>query len=523
MRLRLAALAVIAVALVAQPALAYNETLHAALARHAFTSPERAAWLAQPLQPPTEADLAGLRGLFWKTAAAAPDAGLRAKFLERFPTEAALDAWAFKELFMLNPAARVHGFDLTPDEAGPLTRGDLLQRASRWPDDDKRNQDRFARDGNREVLHAPDGSPLPFDPATLDLGALEGSSSQGHAHYGLVKGPLSDDPEVLKKDPAHFAVPPTAHAVGPELAQLYTDLALLAATSGLPSSEWLAATFAGAAFHHIEDVANQIHTVQVGIYDFFEAAFLQSKLRDVKTLGGLLGERKTLKQLGLRLIANHHLFSEDLFAKRFAEAEGGKNTAKAVSSALASLGQDDAECAAHAAEVIALEDGQFGRGLADAIIDFSSKEGPEVYKLAYQLTAPTLRDGTGHAFDGALGDDADNFLQQGPKTFPLLEQFYALELRGLRRATTGLRLWQQRFEAESAGDVAALRARGVQRSFAFLLRYQDEAAKRRAASVPPTSEHEGIAWGYPIAAAILLAAAAFGLARLRRKLLRRAL
>src|SRR5205085_2293186 len=82
-------------------------------------------------------------------------------------------------------------------------------------------------------------------------------------------GSLIGDPEVLKKDPRRFAVPPTAHAYGREFAQLYTDLA------GMAENEWLAATFAGAAFHHIEDVCNQIHTVQVGIYEFFESAFLQ--------------------------------------------------------------------------------------------------------------------------------------------------------------------------------------------------------------------------------------------------------
>src|SRR5438270_3294771 len=133
---------------------------------------------------------------------------------------------------------------------------------------------------------------MPYDPATLDFGSLTSTTSQGHAHYGLVEGPLSDDPEVLKKDPRRFAVPPTAHAWGAELAGIYTDLSLLAASSDLHGREWLAACFAGAAFHHIEDVANQIHTVQVGIYDFFRDAWVQSKLRDLTTLGGVLGPRR---------------------------------------------------------------------------------------------------------------------------------------------------------------------------------------------------------------------------------------
>src|SRR5947199_1031436 len=152
---------------------------------------------------------------------------------------------------MLDPAARVHGFDALPgDDAGTLHR--LLERASRWPDDDERNRHRYLHDRRtREIVRAPDGSPIPYDPATLDFGGLTGTTSQGHAHYGLVEGPLSDDPEVLKKDPRRFAVPKSAHAWGAELAEIYTDLALLASRSDVPGREWLAACFAGAAFHHI--------------------------------------------------------------------------------------------------------------------------------------------------------------------------------------------------------------------------------------------------------------------------------
>ena len=282
--------AAVAALLIASPAFAYNEAVHALITRAALPASE------ELVQPPTQADLDAFRALFCKAA------GLPA-----------LDAWQLKEFLMLDPAARVHGFDLTPDEAKPLSRSELLSRASRWPDDDERNRHRYLRDPKtHEVVQASDGSPMPYDPATLDFGSLTGTTSQGHAHYGLADGPLSDDPEVLKKDPAHFAVPPTAHAYGAEFAQLYTELALLAAQSGQP---WLQLTFEGAAFHHIEDVCNQIHTVQVGIYEFFESAFLQSKLRDLRTLGGLFGRRYSLKQIGLRLISNHHLMSEDLFAK----------------------------------------------------------------------------------------------------------------------------------------------------------------------------------------------------------------
>jgi hypothetical protein len=84
--------------------------------------------------------------------------------LRRFPTPASFTAWEFKQFLMLDPAARVHGFDPTPDDA-PLTRGELLERASRWPDDDERNRHRYLRDPRtHQVVPAADGSPTPLRP-----------------------------------------------------------------------------------------------------------------------------------------------------------------------------------------------------------------------------------------------------------------------------------------------------------------------------------------------------------------------
>ena len=470
---------------VSPAALAYNEAVHARITASVF--PAEGALLT----PATQADLDAFRALFWRAAS------VNADFARRYPGEASFGAWEFKEFCMLDPAARVHGFDLTPDEARPLTRGELLQRASRWPDDDERNRHRYlwqerprasglrGQARSREMVRAPDGTPLPYDPATLDFGSLTGTTSQGHAHYGLVDGPLSDDPGVLKKDPAHFAVPPTAHAYGTELAQLYTDLALLAAKSGLAGGPWLSATFAGAAFHHLEDVANQIHTVQVGIYEFFESAFLQSKLRDLKTLGGLFGERRSLKQVGLRLIANHHLFSEDLFAKH-----------------LESIGRDPSFGGQVAGD-------RFGLGLAKALIAQSSREAPEAYRLAWSFSAPSLRDGVGgHEFEA--GDDPDAYLDTS-KTQPIA-QFYALENRGTSRAAQALLLWQRFFDADREAP-----ARIVERDLALLLPYHQAAAQRRATYQPSGPERARIAWGYPLAAALLLGAAALTGSRLSKR------
>ena len=381
---------------------------------------------------------------------------------------------------MLDPAARVHGFDLTPDDdVGTLAR--LLESASRWPDDDERNRHRYLRDPRkREIVRAVDGSPMPYDPATLDFGSLTSTTSQGHAHYGLVEGPLSDDPEVLKKEPWRFAVPPTAHAYGAEFVQLYTDLAALAAQSKLPSSVWLQGAFAGAAFHHLEDVCNQIHTVQVGIYQFFETAYLQSKLRDLKTLGGVFGERRSLKQVGLRLIANHHLLSEDLFAKHLGELP-------------LAIDVPDREIAS-------------APDLVRAIIERSSREAPEVYRLAWRYSSETLRDGVyGHEYDGAKGDDPDAYVLHTPEAEQAIRDFYAIQERGLQRAVTAVREWQRRFPGKPHDPVPALVA------------YHDAAAQRRAAYKPETTGSPGIAWGYPGAVVTLMAGAAVLVRRRRSK------
>lgn len=499
---RLPAFALCAALLAPAAAPAYNELVHQTLTARAWSG--REAWLAEQLQPPGPDDLDAWRASVWRALAECPDGALRSEFLKQFPDLASFDAWGFKQLAMLNPAAKVHGFDPTLDELTARPRGVLLQVASRWPDDDKRNQQRLLRDGRRELVRGPEGQLLPFDPATLDLGSLAGTSSQAHAHYALTDEPLSDDPRVLREDPARFAVPPTTRAFGGEFAQLYADLALLARVSDLPARAWLEATFAGASFHHVQDVANQIHTLQVGPFDFFRATFAQSLLRDAATLGGLLGERLPLAKAGLRIISNHHLLLEDLYAKRLGEAARGLAAPPAVAQALAGLGQDDAAFAAEGRAAIAARPDRFAAGLVRALVKRGGAEAPEIYRLAWGLTVPTLRDARGHEYDGDKGDDPDTFVDpSGAEGQARLARFYDLEGRGLARATTALRLWQEAYEAEARLPDA--RARASTRVLAALVAYHREAAARRAAYAPPApAAKQPVAWGWPLGAAALL-------------------
>ena len=500
------------------PARAYNEALHALIAPRALA--QRTAWLTEPIAPPAEADVSGFRARFFR-AALAGDPALRAKLLAKSPDEARFDAWAFKQLLLLNPAATVHGFDLLSEDAKPLPRGALLALASRWPDDDQRNRDRLLRDARGAVVPGPDGGPIPFDPATLDLGALTGTSSQGHAHYGILETGLSDDPDVLKKDPRHFAMPKTTRSWGAWFAQLYTDLAIAAAAEPGPGREWLVAAFAGAAFHHLEDLCNQIHTVQVGLYDFFASAELQRLEHDARTLGGLLGPRSTLKDMGLHLIKNHHLLSEDLFAKRLTELAEGKTVPPEIAAAGAGLGEDDAAFLARAEAAVAAEGGArgpFGHAIAETLIDVSSREAADVYRHAYAFSSPELHDALGFVYDGPPRDDPDNFLAPpSPEVTRAISEFYVIEARGLRRAGTALRLWQRLFTEATAGDAEAARARSFARTLAYVVPYDDEAAARRAAWRPEQSAPPGIAWGWPLGLAALVLGAGLLFVRGRSK------
>jgi len=514
---RALALALALFALPSSSARAYNEAVHASLTRRAFAG--RTAWLAEPLTSPAEADLIALRTRFWTLASQSADPALRAEFLTRFPSADALDAWSFKELLMLDPAARVHGFD-DPQNESTRSRGELLFKASRWPDDDKRNQNRIQRDAARKPILDARGAPLPFDPATLSLGAVTGESSQGHAHYGLLRGPFSEDPAVLQRDPRHFALPADAQSWGAQFAQLYTDLAVVAHGSQLPSRGYLESTFSGAAFHHLEDVSNQIHTIQVGIFEFFEAAFLQSKERDLLTLGGLLGPRATLRELGLHLVFVHHLLLEDLFAKRMLEDDAGRPVGPGLSLAFSGLGNDEPSLV-DAARASMAEARKQGKGeieaLAYDIIESSSFEGPDCYRLIWSLSSPVLHDGRGYSYDGANGDDPDNFLlASGAAGQEALDRFYALEAVGAHRATTALRLWQTAFDAGAKSPGADQRAVG--RILALVLPYQREAAKRRAAyHGTGAGEVAGIAWGYPVALPLLVLVPALLFIRFSKK------
>ena len=462
MRRGLAPVAALALAVAAlpRPAHGYAEAVHQLIGERALPP-----GLPADLAAPTLADVDALRAATWRAGATHPDASIRARFLARYPSEESFDAWAWKDFLGLTPEARVMGIDALPPPEPDARR--LAAVASRYPDDDRRNVERFAHDAARKVRRDASGNPLPADPAQLDMGALTGLSSQAHAHYGLPHVAFSESPDVLKTDPRRWAHPPTAKAFAPAYAQLHTDLALAAAASGTPGGRALAWIYLGSAHHYVEDVANQIHTLQA-IYPFFVDAKLQSWKEDVLSLWGLLRPRPGFVEIGIGIIKNHHLFLEDLWGARVADAAAGRPAPEGAQAGLEALAAGDREFEA-ALDARRIDPaGPFAQVIAEELVDASSREGAEVYLAARDVARSRLsrsryvyREGTA---DAELRPDADP---------AALARFYALEARGFARAASAVRRHVRLFQA----DLARAGASGAARR-----ELQDAALRRLVAS-----------------------------------------
>ncbi len=473
---------------------AYDQRVHEYISARAYDGPKTVT-----------ADVNGaavvraLRERIWRAGAEHHDAEVRKRFLERYPDLAHFDAWELKRFLSLNPDKQVAGLDENVALPAGSDAAQVYALASRLPDDDRRNQDRFRHDAERHVVNGPFGEPLPDDPATLEMGGLTGLASQAHAHYGLPKVQFSDDPEVLKKEPRRFAVPPTVHTFGADFAELYTELAVLA--SHLPGGDRLALVFAGAAAHHIEDVANQIHTVQVGLYDFFVDAKLESIKEELRTAGGLLRERPSFISIGVGIITNYHTLSEALYAKHVLTP--GDPVAK--------LTDHEQADPAFVRDLMRVRAGcvpGFGRTLTQLLIERSSVEGAPVY-AAIREAADRRLSRVGQRFNEA--DDPDREIRSGAD----LSKLYELNARGVRRGEEALAAWWGRYATcvESPGVDDAVGDLLIRDRLAAL----DATEARQRAFVPKLPEKQKINFWYLFGDILALVA----LAWLGRRLLRR--
>lgn len=470
---------------------------------------------------PVDADLpAYLRADLDARARAAGNAD----WAKRYPEPAAFDAWAEKELLLLAPDKVVVGIDRV-DLAGTSLL-DVAARSSRTPDDDLRNVDRYAYGPDRKRLLDADGEAVPADPAILNMGKLGSLSSQAHAHYGLADVELSEDSAVLQEDPRRFAVPagfPEGPIVtlAPEMAQLHLDLALLAGTSGQPGAETLMWMHTGQGFHYLQDVGNQIHTVQVGLYDFFVDAFTRRLGMSFRTGGGYLGELRSLASLGIDILTNHHTISENYTQKHVMAAVSGDGKTEAER-VLEALSEDDPAFAKALDEALAKlgpnpERGEFGRVITEALIEVSSHEGDDVYAATRAISHTKWRK-PGVIYDNAKDDPDTAVVPETEKNAADYAKFWQLQETSFRRVGTAQRRWaslQQALLTSAQADPAALEEvrntvsdRLISRQTAMLA----EAEARRAAYVASPPEKTSKPQRAPgvLAAEIVLVGAAVG-------------
>ena len=527
----------------------YAVAIHEALTRSGL--PDTAGVL-QPssVVVPTARDLAAFRAWLWQQASAHPDEALRTRFLARYPTAEALGPMALRELlgFTGSPRRRIFGIDRVPAQRTMGARAAVVAGAAA-PDLDGRNRDRLAFDPARTgdagaarrartaselALRDKRGQPMPFDPATLNMGRLEGLSSQAHAHYGLLPGEMSSDPNVLESTPERFAIAagfPAAPVItlAPEMAQLHADLGVLAALWGGRGSRWLTISAVGQGLHYVQDLGNQIHTVQVGSYALFRDAKIQYWWRAAVTAGGYLTELRSFVSIGMDILRNHHIFIEQIAAQRFLQALAGHSGSPAMDGLAGSLTADDPDFAKAMDATVRTRENGVGpvEAVARALIVASSTEGGEAYRLARQVSCGRLR-----AYGVTIPDDTEGKLdadtlvcgRDDPKVAAALEELYALQARGMRRAVTAMR----RVDAEigqtlARADRAPLLSETLGRLLRGALDRLDAAESRRAqwAADPPI-----LASGTPVRslgwliAELLLALLLYGAFRwLRRKAL----
>lgn len=476
--------------LFAAPAFAYGEAVHHLLTRTCIEDPA----LAGPVAAIDPSLPAQLWAQLDQHARAMPTEG--AAWQARYPN--GLDAWSYKELLLLAPAATVWGVDRVDISAESQLL--LMAQGARQPDDDYRNRDRLAYDAQRKPLQDAAGKPVPADPALLNMGKLGALSSQAHAHYGLPPLDFSADSAVLQTEPKRFAVA-SSYPAGPiltlaaEMAQLHLDLSLLAALSDAPGAQELSLLHNGQAFHYLQDTANPIHTVQVGLYDFFVDAFKARMWLSFKTGGGYLGTMRSLASIGIDILGSHHVLSENLTEKRLLEADSGQGTPEAEA-ILVEMKKDDPALVKRLDTALGAdhpERGEFGFAITRALMEVSADYGDDVYRATREIADPRYRQ-EGVLFDDETDPDL-SVQKPSPENAAAYASFWKEQSDSMRRAGTVMRRWMALRGAllsSVAADPAArdaLRSEVADRLVRRQLKLLGEAEARRADYLknPPSS------------------------------------
>lgn len=440
----LTAAALCAVSLAPIASFGYATQIHSELSRRSLTK-SGLGDAAAPINPAAFDVLRTTIDVYARNEATVRDA-----WSKRYPTAAAFDAFAEKQFLQFSATSKVMGIDAVDERLKPgMTLLEVLAIGAAQPDDDWRNRERLAYDDKRVPLKDKFGQPVPADPALLNMGRLGALSSQAHAHYGLAQVEFSGDADVLKREPRRFARK-LGWEQGPlltlaaEMSQTHLDLALLAALSDAPTARELSWQFTGQGFHYLEDVGNQIHTVQVGLYDFFFDAAMERLKMGLLSGGGYLGPMRSLGSIGVDILSSHHTLSEELTFHRFAAAVAGKGDAQTQKLLLAPT-EDDPEFSKKLDEALAKlgpspERGEFAMALTRTLIEVSSFEGDDVYRATAAIADPMLR--TRHKTFNDDKDDPELFVRpRDANTEAAYLEYWSLQERAFRRVGTATRRW----------------------------------------------------------------------------------
>lgn len=422
-------------------------------------------------------------------------------WVKRYPNPGDFDDWAFKYFLQFEPSAKVYGIDRLNERINATTRLiDLMALAAREPDEDWRNRERLAYSPQRQPMKDAKGAPVPADPALLNMGKLGSLSSQAHAHYGLAQVEFSEDPEVLKKEPRRFAKKAGYDrapiiTLAAEMAQTHLDLALIAGLSDSPGARELSLIYAGQGFHYLQDVGNQIHTVQVGLYQFFVDAGIERLKLGLLTGGGYLGTMRSLPSIGIDILSNHHVLSEHLTQKRLLAAASGGGDADgqrlfvapsvddpqfsaSLDNALQALGQNP-------------ERGEFAMVIVRTLIEASSHEGDGIYRATRAIADPKLRTRHGH-YEEDASDPDKALIPRNAGNESNYQEFFGLQERAFRRVGTAMRRWvtlqQKALATEKADDRMFLKQVAIERLASRQMKSLDIADARLADYLAHPSE-----------------------------------
>jgi len=205
------------------------------------------------------------------------------------------------------------------------------------------------------------------------------------------------------------------------------------------------------------------------------------------TGGGYLGHMRSLGSIGIDILSNHHVLSEQLTQKRLLSAVAGSGDADGQKLMVAPslddpvfAGELDAALAKLGPEP---ERGEFGLALTRALIETSSHEGDAVYRATRSIANPVLRTRNGHYDD--VGFDPDKWiLPRDSSNEAYYRDFFDLEERSFRRVGTVLRRWvalqKKALSVEKPDDRAFLRSVALERLITRQLRMMDQQEARLA-------------------------------------------